>query len=99
MNKTKQLQRLLRLARKAERPVGEPGLLEAPLGFSTRVAARWAEQRRRPALMSLWERACWLGAAASLVVCLSARVYQANLPEPDAFDVLMDAPMAETEIF
>lgn len=97
------LKRVLELARRAKvshrltsAATGEEKV-EAPLGFSTRVAARWAAER--PARGNLWERLCWFGAAASIAICFGASMYQSSLPEPTAFDELIDAPMIETEMF
>lgn len=92
------LQRLLALARKARAPAPVPA--EAPWGFAARVAARWksAEGRRLPAL-SLWERACWWGAAASLIVCTATAIHHARQPQPSAFDPLVYAAPANPEPF
>ena len=106
------LKSLLQLARKADRNAGlqtgpsperaglETGAtVRAPFGFSTRVAARWAAEGRKPSAADLWQRLCWWGATASLLVCLTSAIYRASLPEPTAFDVLLEEPGMEVDEF
>ena len=105
------LKSLLQLARKANRRTGlqtgpsperaglETGAtVRAPFGFSTRVASRWAAESR-PSIADVWQRLCWWGATASLLICLSSAVYRAALPEPNAFDVLLEEPGMEVDEF
>lgn len=94
MSANKRLARLMRLARReaeAREDARPPAPDEPPIGFATRVAARWAAERKRG--VNLWERLCWFGAAAAIVVWVGAATLQS---EPDPF---VDAPMSEPEIF
>jgi hypothetical protein len=110
MNRT--LSNVLRRARQAHRNAGlqtgtsipKAGLetgatTHAPFGFSTRVAARWAQSARKPGVADVWQRLCWWGATASLLVCLTSAIYRASLPEPNAFDVLLQEPAIEADEF
>jgi hypothetical protein len=76
------LKRMLRAAREPRVETSEA----APLGFATRVAARWASQSRDAAWLPHWERLCGRAAVglavAALVVGLA--VWQTWLPvQPD----------------
>jgi hypothetical protein len=76
------LKRMLRAARVPRVETTEA----APLGFATRVAARWAQSPREAALLPVWERLCGRAAAgmavAALVVGLT--VWHSWLPvQPD----------------
>ena len=93
------LNKVVRLARKAYKPSAAEPLQSAPFGFSTRVAARWATESNRTDLTDLWQRLSWWGATASLLICLSAAVYRATLPEPNAFDLLLEQPASEAYEF
>jgi hypothetical protein len=100
MSSRKRLNQLLSLAKKAHRPMAEEIKLQAPLGFSTRVAARWASGERSLTPGDLWERLCWCGASVAAVVCLAAAVHHGLNPEPTAFEVLLDMPQQEeAELF
>lgn len=85
------LRKLIQAARKAPMPTEAPPVSTAPFGFSTRVAARWAALPKRSGLADIWERLCWWGASASVAVCLTAFVSQSLQPEPNPFDVLLEA--------
>jgi len=85
------LRKLITAARKAQAPPLTQSDLPAPFGFSTRVAARWTVTRGRSNWAELWERLCWWGAGASVAVCLVAASYQSLAPEPNPFDVLLEA--------
>ena len=87
------LRRLIAAARKARAPQAAPPA-DAPFGFATRVAARWADARGRASHGELWERFCWWGASVSVAVCLAAFTYQAVTPERNAFDLLLEIPAA-----
>ena len=84
------LRKLIRAARKAQaQPI--PSDSPVPFGFSTRVAARWAAARGRSGWADAWERLSWWGAGVSVAVCLMAFVNQSLQPEPNPFDVLIEA--------
>ena len=85
------LRKLIEAARKAHAPSPAPSALAAPFGFSTRVASRWAAARGKSNWAEHWERLCWWGASASVAVCLFAFVNQSLQPEPNPFDVLLEA--------
>jgi hypothetical protein len=85
------LRKLIETARRAP-PAPAPLDSTVPFGFSTRVAARWAAGQGNARRADVWERLCWWGAGASVVVCLSAFAGQSLQPEPDPFDTLMEAP-------
>ena len=84
------LRKLIEAARKAQ-ALPSPPESSAPFGFSTRVAARWAALPRRSGLADAWERLCWWGASASVAVCLLTFASQSLQPEPNPFDVLLEA--------
>ncbi|HZO86525.1 MAG TPA: hypothetical protein VFC26_14995 [Verrucomicrobiae bacterium] len=90
------LQKLITAARKVRRLASAAPESEAPFGFATRVAARWAAQRRASAA-DVWQRLCWWGATASIAICLFSAVYRATLPEPNAFDLLLEQPVMEAD--
>ena len=99
MNANKQtLQKLILAARKAHTPQAPLATQEAPLGFSTRVAAHWAATRERSSWGDLWERLCWWGASASLAVCLLAFVNHSLQPDPNPFDVLLEAQANDADL-
>ena len=85
------IDKLIQLARKAYKPVPRETPQSSPLGFSTRVAARWAESRRATTA-DLWQQLCWWGATASVLVCLSTAAYRVTVPEPNAYDLLLAEP-------
>lgn len=85
------LRKLIEAARKAHAPAPAPSEVPAPFGFSTRVAARWASMSRRSGWADAWERLSWWGASTSVAVCLFAFVNQSLQPEPNPFDVLLEA--------
>ena len=89
---------LLRLARRAYKSPPAPSPQASPYGFSTRVASRWAASGRANTVY-VWQRVCWWGATASLLICLSSAVYRATLPEPTAFDLLLQEASIQTEDF
>jgi hypothetical protein len=92
------LTRLLALARRAPRtPVTPPEPEPAPLGFSTRVVAQVREKRQRHSGLVVWERLCWFGAGAAVVVCLAAGVHAHHAtPQPSGLELLLmqtEAPL------
>ena len=91
------IHQLIAAARKAYKPL-PPTAQEAPFGFSTRVAARWAEARKHTGRGDVWERFCWWGAGASVAVCLAAFAHQALTPEPDPFDLLLEVQAVGAEV-
>lgn len=94
------LRKLVALARKAHTASPATTVTEqAPFGFATRVAAHWAAEARGPTLGQLWQRLCWSGATVSVLICLLSAAYRSTLPEPSAFDLLLEQPAAETEFF
>jgi hypothetical protein len=93
----KPVQKLIGLARKAHQPAPAPQAESAPWGFATRVVARLAEPNGATRA-SFWERWCWWGAGASVAVCLIASAQHALQPEPNAFDLALEAQAEETEI-
>ena len=93
------LQKLISTARKAPRRNAAALNEQAPFGFATRVAAQWAAESERANIANVWKRLCWWGATASLLVCLSSAVYRATLPEPTAFDSLLEEPALEGDLF
>lgn len=84
------LQKLIKATRKAHAPPVQSDM-PVPFGFSNRVAARWATACGPSNWVELWERLCWWGAGAIVAVCLVAAGYQSLAPEPNPFDVLMEA--------
>jgi hypothetical protein len=95
-NERTALAKLVISARKA-RATAPPGPIEnAPFGFATRVAARWAAARSVPNWADAWERVCWWGVGASLAVCFMALVGDSLQPDPNPFDGMLDAE-AEAE--
>ena len=92
------LDKLIVAARKALPPKSAPAPIEIPFGFATRVAARWADSPRAVRGGDLWERFCWWGAAASLVVCLGVFSYQELRPEPNVFDLVLDARALDSDL-
>jgi type VI protein secretion system component VasF len=72
---------LKQLLRTAHAPRVEPPA-EAPFGFSTRVAARWAGQSRAVSQLRLWERLCQRVAVGLAVMTLvvGLAVWQSWLP-------------------
>ena len=89
--KNEPLRKLIQAARKAHAPAPRPPEMPAPFGFSTRVAACWAAAGGKPNWAEHWERLCWWGASASVAVCLFAFVNQSLQPEPNPFDVFIEA--------
>jgi hypothetical protein len=85
------LRKLIEAARRAPAVTPIPSDSPAPLGFSTRLAARWAAERAHSGWADAWERLSWWGAGASVAVCLFAFVNQSLQPEPNPFDVLIEA--------
>jgi hypothetical protein len=94
----KPLSHLIAAARKAYAPPSLRVLPQPPLGFSTRLAARWAQARGPMGWGDLWERLSWWGASASVAVCLVAFAHQAMAPEPNPFDLLLEVQAVEMEI-
>ena len=92
------LRKLIVAARKAHSPGCVPTPASAPFGFATRVAARWADARHRVSRGDLWERFCWWGASVSVAVCIAAFSYQELRPEPNAFDLILDAQALDSEL-
>ena len=97
MNK-QPLQELIASARKAYAPSSAPPAEAAPLGFATRIAARWSAARRHPARGDIWERFCWWGASVSVAVCVAAFAQQALSPEPNAFDLILGIQASDPEL-
>jgi hypothetical protein len=69
--------RLVSAARTVREAGGEQEDESAPLGFSTRVVARWREVREEERRLALWQRLSWRAAFAAMIVtgavALSAR--------------------------
>lgn len=99
MNRRKQaLGKLIIAARKAHQPQSTPTPQPAPVGFATRIAARWAEAGRRNGWADVWERLCWWGASASIAVCLLVFAQKTMTPEPSAFDLLLEVEAVDSEL-
>ena len=92
------LNKLIVAARKVQPPKSAPASIEIPFGFATRVAARWADSPRAVRGGDLWERFCWWGAAASVVVCLGVFSIQKLQPEPNVFDLVLDARAVDSDL-
>ena len=92
------LRKLIAAARKAHTPSPMPSALEAPFGFATRVATRWGAARQPANRGDLWERFCWWGASVSVAVCLAAFTQHLLTPAPNAFDLMLDAPVEDAGI-
>jgi hypothetical protein len=85
------LRKLIGAACKAQPLAPAPTDMTAPFGFSTRVAARWAAARGRSSPVDAWERLSWWGAGASVALCLLVFVGQSSQPDPNPFEVLIEA--------
>ena len=85
----------LELARRG-RP--EPSA-EAPYGFASRVAARWAGAPKHPSLADLWERLCWYGAGVSLAALVFSASFAPPTSQPNAFEMLLSVPEISRDIF
>lgn len=92
------LQKLIAAARKGYAAQSAPPTEAAPLGFSTRIAARWSAARRHPARGDILERFCWWGASVSVAVCVAAFAQQALSPEPNAFELVLEIQAPEPEL-
>jgi len=92
------LRKLIEAARRAQTAIATPLDFPAPFGFSTRVATRWAEAGARSGWADAWERLSWWAAGASVAVCLLAFVSQSLQPDPNPFDVLIEAPADVVEL-
>ncbi|MBI2929473.1 MAG: hypothetical protein HYY24_27735 [Verrucomicrobia bacterium] len=96
----RQLKTLFALARHARtQPVHVAEAQAAPLGFATRVAARWGGQARRLRPADLWERLAWWGAGAAVAVCVVAMLLPRPEQELTSLDLLLATPPAEQELF
>ncbi len=92
------LSRLLALARRApRRPVCLPELESAPIGFAARIVAEARSRRQPHAQWTMWERLCWIGAGAAVVVCLAAAMHARRATEPSGWEILLS--QAEDPIF
>ena len=91
------LRKLIKFARDAYVPSCSIASEQAPFGFATRVAARWAAEGRQPTLLQMWQRLCWWGATVSVLICLLSAAYRSALPEPNAFDLLLEQPVTESD--
>src|SRR5262245_12518744 len=88
----KRLNRLLDLARRAPPPAedkDEPSLTP-PLGFATRVAARWTSSPRAATAADIWERLSWWGSGVAVATCMIVFAFYQHQPELSAFDLLLD---------
>jgi hypothetical protein len=96
----KRLKRLLDLARRAPIPAREDdeSTFTPPLGFATRVAARWASSPRTVTAADIWERLSWWGSGVAVATCMIVFAIQQRQPEPSAFDLLLDVTQ-ETQPF
>lgn len=96
----RELKNLFALARRAQRqPVAAAEAHTVPLGFATRVAARWTSQARSPRTADLWERLAWWGAGAATAVCVVAMLLPRSAHEPTGFELLLATPQAEEALF
>ncbi len=86
---------LLELAKRG-RP--EPSA-EAPYGFASRVAARWAEAPKQASLADLWERLCWYGAGVSLAALVFCASFTPSASQPNAFEMLLSVPEISRDTF
>ncbi len=93
------LTRLLALARRAPRTPSEQSEPEpAPLCFSARVVAQARTERRRHTGLVAWERLCWFGAGAAVVVCLVAGLHAHHATsQPSGLELLLT--QAEAPLF
>jgi len=96
MNSEKdRLDKFLGLARKG-RHQESPGPVSesAPIGFATRVAARWAETPKG-SVADAWERLAWWGGGLAAAACVFAITLHRPEPEPTGFDLLLREPAVE----
>jgi hypothetical protein len=85
----KPIQLLIDAARKAHQAEKSAAPETAPFGFAGSVVAQSRGKRARGGL-DFFERAAWWASGLSTAVCLAAFVHRQTLPEPGAFDLLIE---------
>jgi|GEM_PF-5725822 len=95
------LEEVLALARQAARradasPAETASVAELPVGFATRVAARWASTPV-PGEWELWDRVTRWGVGVAVVVCLVAFAMRPSESDRDLtpFDQMVMGPVGE----
>ncbi len=90
--------RLFALARQAKQ-LGQPEAEKSPLGFATRVAARWKAAGPQRSPVDFLERCCWWGASVSVALCLLTFGLRPASAEPRGFDWLLQVPAQPQNLF
>jgi hypothetical protein len=92
------LNKIIASARKAHQ-APFPSVAEPPFGFATRVASRWAGEKRAVRALDIYERLGWWGAGLSSAICLCALLARNDVPRDNPFDPFLGVSTTVEEPF